>query len=145
MSAVIFDALADHLQHAQHRELDAAVKMTGGEDRRIGVLLQVLADTRYGVDEVDPMRLEFTGIADAGKHQHLRRIEGTRGNDHLALGLDRTALALVVDGNADRPLALEFDAYDVSPGHDSQIVAVHRRMQVGHSRAATPAVRNGKL
>ena len=56
-------------------------------DVDLEVILQVLADARQVVDDVDAERLELAGVADAGELEQLRRVDRAAAEDHLA-GLD---------------------------------------------------------
>ena len=56
-------------------------------DVDLEVVLQVLADARQVVDDVDAERLELAGVADPGELEQLRRVDRAAAEDHLA-GLD---------------------------------------------------------
>ena len=53
-------------------------------DVDLEVVLQVAADGRQVVDDVDAERSQVLGVADARQLQQLRRVEGAAAQDHLA-------------------------------------------------------------
>src|SRR5262249_46222685 len=63
--------------HAERRDVDVP------QHRHDRVLLQVSPDTGDVGDDVDPVRAELVGRADAGEHEDFRRRERTGADDHL--------------------------------------------------------------
>ncbi len=67
------------------------------------VVLEVLADLGGGCDDLDSVRGELLGIADARQHEQLRGVDRTAGEDHFAAGGDRapgSALDVLDPGGA---------------------------------------------
>ena len=64
------------------------------------MVLQILADTRQGVDDADAMLAQFLRIADAGQHQDLRRVDPARRQDHFTSRTHALFHAMHIDFNA---------------------------------------------
>jgi hypothetical protein len=110
------------------------------------MLLQILADARQVLDHVDADRAEVVGGADPRQHQQLRGAVGARRQDDFPVGADLLELALSHIFDADRPAALDQDAHRLGMGEDGEVgPRLHRRMQIGASRAGAPASVGGDL
>ena len=92
-------------------------------DVDLEVVLQVLADAREVVDDVDPERLELARVADAGELQQLRRVDRAAAEDHLA-GLDPLRPDPARDLDADRPRAVEEHAIHERAAAHVEVLAV---------------------
>ena len=103
------------------------------------MVLEVLADREvlpHG-DSPDP---EVGRRADPREHQQHRGLVRACGDDHLALGPDRLALAVLDELDADGAVALEDDPLDEHAGPHFEVRPVRRRMEEGVGRAAPHAV-----
>ena len=114
-------------------------------DCRREVILQIASDASQRSAHRDAVLAKHVRIADARQHQHLRRIDHARRQDHLALGTHDNALAALQIIDADCPRA--FDQYACDQRVDGNIdpTSLHRRPQIGNRGAAPPAVANGPL
>ncbi|MDH6501180.1 hypothetical protein M2156_007399 [Streptomyces sp. SAI-149] len=105
--------------------------LAGVLDVHLQVVLQVLADARQVVDDVDAERAQLLGVADAGELEQLRGVDGAAAEDDL-LGahlLERPAAAPVLD--ADSLPALEEDAGDEGARGDGEVGTLPDGLQVG--------------
>ena len=92
-----------------------------------------------------PWRAQRVWIADAGQHQHLRRIDHAAGHDHLAVGAGHRRIAAPAVFDADRAAALDQHPRHQRAGLHGEVAARHRRAQIGDRRAAALAVADGVL
>src|SRR5260370_5935476 len=85
----------------------------------------------------------MSGIADPRQLQDVRRADGTRREDHLALGLGPFDCTVAGELDGDRALALEHDAVHQRMGYQLQVRALQRRVQIGPggAGAGAPAAR----
>ena len=80
------------------------------------------------------------GIADAGQHQHLGRIDDAARQQHFAVGADRVRLAALAILHAGCAIVFQHDARNERVGLDGEVGPRHRRVEIGDGCAATPAV-----
>ena len=92
-----------------------------------------------------PCALKFIGIADAGEHEHLRRIDHAAREDDFAAGARDFRLTALPVFDADRACALKHDARDQRLDFDGEIFARHRRPQICRRGAAAAPVADGVL
>ena len=104
------------------------------------VVLEVASDAAQLVGDRHADLLEVLGRADARQHQDLRRVEGARRQDHLAAGARDALLALALVEDAGHPRAAQLEALDLGVGDDLEVVALHRRPEVGVGAAPAAAV-----
>jgi len=109
------------------------------------MVLEILADAFERYLRFDAVLRQFVRIADAGKHQHLRRVDHPTCKDHLARGAGDFCLTVVAILDADGALAFDQDARDQCLCLNLEILARHRRAQIGERRAATAAIADGVL
>ena len=109
------------------------------------MVLQILADAAQRDPGRDAVRAQVVGIADAGQHQDLRRVDHAAGEDHLALARARSRLAHVKIFDADRAVVLDHDPSDQRIHLDVQVFPLHRRLEIGAGGAAAPAVADRHL
>ena len=102
------------------------------------VVLQVLADARQVVDDVDAERLQLGGVADAGQLQQLRRVDRAAADDDLVGVRPPGRPAAEVERDARRPRAVEHQPAHERVGLHGQVRPVHDRVQVG-AGGAQPA------
>ncbi len=128
-------ALGDEVLRRMERDRLRARVLHVGFD----VVLQVRADAGNVRHRRDAELLQRVGVADAGQHQDLRRIDRAAGDDDFAARAhpDEPAVVQVLD--ADGARALEQDAGDQAPRLDAQIRARPGRSQVGHRGAPAAA------
>ena len=110
--------------HHQHREM----------------ILQILSDRQID-DRLDADRTQMIGRADAGEHQHLRRVERAAAQDHLARR--RCARSTCPPFSYSTPVArlpCMDDARNQRAHLDRQIFPLHRRMQIADRGRAALAV-----
>lgn len=98
----------------------------GKHESRGRVVAKIAADSRKRVNDLQPMRLEFHGVADTGRHQQLGAVNRTRAQKNFTLGVDALDLATVevldparsvaLDHHAERSQAREDSEVDPSPG-----------------------------
>jgi hypothetical protein len=101
-------------------------------DVDLEVVLEVLADPRQVVDDVDPERAQLVRVADARELQQLRRVDRAAAEDHLVRA-DRLALHL----DADRARPVEDDARDERPRAHLEVRAAQHGVEV-RTRGAQP-------
>ena len=102
------------------------------------MVLEVAADRQLLAD-LDPDRLQLLAQPDAGEHQQHRRLVGAGGEDHLALGADRLAVAPVDELDADGALPVEDDPLDVDGVAHLEVRPVQHRVEIRVGRAAAEA------
>ena len=95
------------------------------------MVVEVLADAGKIVDRRDADLPQMRGIADARQLQELRRIDGARRYDDLAVGMrrDDPAAALVFDAGG--ALSVEQDAAGEGPGRELHVPAAQGRAEIG--------------
>ena len=69
----------------------------------------------------DPERLQLVARTDPREHQQHGRLVRAGGDDHLALGADGLAGAVLHELDADRAVALEHDPLDEDAGRDLEV------------------------
>jgi len=68
------------------------------------VVLEVLADTRQVVDDLDAEGAELVGRPDTRQEQELRRVDGAAAEDDLAVGVrDVRAIVVQIGGSSSTP------------------------------------------
>ena len=109
------------------------------------MVLQVFTHARQVFDHRDAVLRQQGCRADTGKLQQLWRVDRAAAQNHLDPGLGGFALAVLDILNADGLLAFEQDSGGQGPGLDSEILATHGGMQIGHRRRAALTVLHGEL
>ena len=100
---------------------------------------EIRAHRRQVEPDVEPVLAQVRGRADARQHQQLRRVVRAGAEHHLALGAQRLRDAVAHDLGPDRAVALEQQPGHGRTGHEREVRARERRMQVGdRGRAAHP-------
>src|SRR5437870_4795616 len=97
------------------------------------------------MDDLDAIRFEDFGGADAGELQELRRVDGAARKDDLAPGARFVHLAVLTILNADGTLAVEQDASGERIGFDPEIGTPPRRPQISARRRHAQAAFGGDL
>ena len=87
-----------------HVLLERAAGLSPENQRRRGMIREVLSDAGQVRHDVDPVPAELRRIADPGQHEHLRRIDRPAGEDHLARR-SRHGFAALRIGDTGRPRA----------------------------------------
>ena len=109
-------------------------------DVHLKVVLQILADTRQILHDVDADLVQQILIADAGHLQKLRRIDCSTTQDHLICA-DLVSAAVPVVLDADGFRALEKDATNIRAGAQFQVLAIKNGVKVRAGRGqTTPAI-----
>lgn len=98
------------------------------------MILQVFADARELVSELDARLSQRLAGTDAGKLQDLQRADGTGREHDLAAGLERhglrrTLAQIAYAGDGRRAAVRESQGLDMSVGDDLQVRARLRRLQ----------------
>ncbi len=106
---------------------------------------QVLPDARKILHDVEAVPAQMVGWTDTGQHHQLRRADGARGDDDLAVGEGGQKIAIDRIGHAGGARALECDALDLRLGHHREIWAFERGTQVAHGGGAAAGVPRGGL
>jgi len=88
---------------------------------------------------------QMLGCADTRELQDMPRADGTRRQDHFALSLGALDTTAALEFDAGRSLPVEQDAAHQRFGHDLQVWALHRRVQIGARGAGAPAASAGLL
>ena len=83
-------------------------------DHRRDVVLQVLPDARQRHLRLDAGGAQRIGVADAGQHQHLRRVDHAAGEQHLAVGAHSVGVAAAAIFDADGAVACRARSRDTS-------------------------------
>ena len=98
-----FDADAIKSHGPTERAGPAAAVFDAGAD----MILQVLPDARERRSYVNRVSAQFGRIANARKHQELRRVDDAAGEQHFALCLHDAALAIAQILNSDGAAAIK--------------------------------------
>ncbi|OIQ78619.1 hypothetical protein GALL_396650 [mine drainage metagenome] len=109
------------------------------------MVLQVLANTRQLVQNVDPKAAQQRRLADAGKLQQLWRDDRPRRQDHLATGGQGLQHAVVAHQNPGGTLAGKGDLFHRSLGQNGQVLAVLDRAQVAFGGRTALSVADREL
>ena len=105
------------------------------------MVAQIGADARQIVDDIDALRLEVGGGADARQQQDLRRIDRAGRQHDLAPRPEPPHRPALPELDADRALALEQHARRLRARFDDEIGAPpHMRMDIGARRRPALAV-----
>ena len=99
------------------------------EHAREEVILQVAPDARQVVAYPNIVLAEMLGLADAGEHEKLGRVDRARREDDLTLSVGTNPIAVNFVLDAGRAVAVERDLHDLRPGPHGQVVAVEHRLQ----------------
>ena len=87
------------------------------------MILQVLADAGQRYAYIDGMGIQFGRIADAGKHQELRRVNHSTGEQHFTLRPRDVALAVLQILDADGTAPVKDDMRGESVDQDVEVGA----------------------
>ena len=113
---------------------------------RLQVVLHVLADTLQVLFNLDTVFGQLVGLADAGQHQQLRRIDRPAGQDNFLARLHCLGgAAAVCVGDAGGNAIRDDNTLNLCVGDDLQIIAGPGRVQIGHCCRAAPPVAGGQL
>src|SRR5262249_6190453 len=105
------------------------------------MVLQIFSRARQMMHARNAVLGKRGGIADACKHEELRRLERPGSQDHLAAGAQHLLLLALGVFDADGALALEDDARSLRLRLDAQIrPALHMRMDIAARRAPALAI-----
>jgi hypothetical protein len=109
-------------------------------DVDLEVVLEIAADARQVRHRRNLEAFKLVGVADAGQHQQLRRVDRAAGEDHLALGADAHGTRAFDMVDADRPHTFAAHPPGQRAGAHGQVRPPPRRVQVRARRApAAPA------
>ncbi len=81
--------------------------------------------------DLDFAHREVLGVPDTRQHQQLRRVVGTGGEDHLALGVELLRRAELGGFDTDGAVALEQDPVRLHVGHHVEVRPLGGRVEVG--------------
>ncbi len=109
------------------------------------VVLEVLADAAQLGHHRDAARGQHLAASDAGQLEKLRRGDGARRQDHLALRPHGAAHAVLQELDADGTLAFEQEARRQRVGLDLQVRPVHDRMEIAYGGRMALAVLHREL
>jgi hypothetical protein len=109
------------------------------------VVHEVLADALQLVHDVDGVPLEQVGRTDARDLEQLRRLEGARAQDDLAVGPGAMELPAPLVDDAGRRPALELDLRAERLGEDMQVRTAATRGDVPQRRGRPAAVPRGEV
>jgi hypothetical protein len=90
------------------------------------------------------MRAQMRGRAQSGEHQDLRRVQRTRGQNHLGPRPDHLDLAAALEFHPGRAAVLDHHPAR-QPAHDLQVAALQRRAQIGIGRRPAPPLPDRRL
>ncbi len=102
-----------HLRLAQHRAVilvERADALDAIDGPQLEMVLEVLADARRVVEDLDPEAAQAFRIADAGELEEMRRADGARAQHHLPAGHDAPAIARPASIRHRRPCCLRRSA-----------------------------------
>ena len=109
------------------------------------MVLQVLADARRVVNDIDAGRREHRSGADARELQELWRADRTGAQDDLLAGADLMHGSAALVGDAGRRPAGEGDAMDQRFRDQRQVRPAERRLEIGVGRRPAHAVLDGHV
>ena len=135
----------------QRKAVHSQIAMeTGG--RRVFVLhsdgrmiLQIAADLAAVAGDLHAHLREVAAGADAGQHQHLRRVNRAACQHDLAQRPNAMRLPVAAVLHADRASLLEQEPGDVGANFQFEIGALHRRVKIGDGSALPPSAVNVDL
>ena len=104
-------------------------------DVDLQMVLEIAADARQVRHRRDLEPFELVGVADAGQHQQLRRVDRAAGEDHLALGADARGAPALDMIDADCAGALAAHSLRQRAGAHGQVRPAPGRIQVRARRA----------
>ena len=116
---------------------------------RVHMVMQVQAHAGQVVHQGDAVALQLCAGAHAAGHQHLRRLQCARAQQHLAAAVgaqvQAAAAAVLQQVHTDCAPAVEADAGDLGASDDLQVRPAQRRREVGLGGAAAFTVAVGGL
>ncbi len=116
-----------------------------GDARTQDVILQICADARQVDRDRDAERAQRVGWPDAGELEELRRVDGTGGEDHLALGPDPPRPPVVAEGETAAAAGLDGQPQHQGAGQNREVGAAHDRVEIGRGRAVAPRAGDAQL
>ncbi|MDT4887935.1 hypothetical protein FQZ97_1244320 [compost metagenome] len=90
------------------------------------MVLEVLADARQVMNNINPQGLQLLGITDPGQQQQLRRTERTGTENDLVPGMAHLLFALDFVLHTDGFLTLEDQAGDHGSSRHREVAAITR-------------------
>ncbi len=109
----------------------------------LDVVLQVGADAGEVRNDRQVEPAQGVGLADAGQHQELRRIDRAAAQDHFAPGAREAHRAAAGVFDPDCAPAFEYDAQRQAARQHAQVGTPHGRPQIGAHRAPATAAQRG--
>ena len=109
------------------------------------MVLQVLADAARRLDDGDAVGLQQVARAYAGQLQQLGRIDRAAAQDHFGPRSRHANFTAVGKLDPDRAAVFNHHFSRQSPGDHGQILAPHRRVQIGDRRRAALAILDRQL